>query len=87
MPMNFIISCEIFDLWGMDFMGPFPNSSGCKYIILAVDYVSKWIEAKSVRNDDARNVISFLKTNVFNRFGIHRSIISDRGTHFCNKVM
>ncbi len=87
MTMNFIISCKIFDLWGMDFMGPFPSSFGYKYIILAVDYISKWIEAKAVRNDDPRTVVSFLKTHVFNRFGVSRNIISDRGTHFCNRVM
>ncbi|KAI3670032.1 hypothetical protein L6452_41616 [Arctium lappa] len=68
-------------------MGPFPASCGHLYILLAVDYVSKWVEAKATRADDARTVVDFLKSNIFSRFGTPRAIISDRGTHFCNKVM
>ncbi|GKA17620.1 reverse transcriptase domain-containing protein [Tanacetum coccineum] len=46
MPQNAIQVCEIFDVWGIDFMGPFPSSRGNKYILVAVDYLSKWVEAK-----------------------------------------
>ncbi|KAL7602743.1 hypothetical protein Lser_V15G15410 [Lactuca serriola] len=87
MPQNPILVCEIFDVWGIDFMGPFPVSFGNAYILLAVDYVSKWVEAKPTRSDDAKTVIEFLKSNVFVRFGVPRALISDRGTHFCNKMM
>nr|KAJ0209149.1 hypothetical protein LSAT_V11C400210260 [Lactuca sativa] len=87
MPQNPILVCEIFDVWGIDFMGPFPVSFGNIYILLAVDYVSKWVEAKATRSDDAKTVIDFLKSNVFVRFGVPRVLISDRGTHFCNKTM
>ena len=45
MPQQPILICEIFDVWGIDFMGPFPSSFGHTYILLAVDYVSKWVEA------------------------------------------
>jgi len=84
--MNFIVSCEIFDVWGIDFMGPFNSSFGNRYILLAVDYVSKWIEAIATRNDDARTVTAFIRSNILNRFGVPRGIISDRGTHFCNRI-
>nr|KAJ0222679.1 hypothetical protein LSAT_V11C200054720 [Lactuca sativa] len=87
MPQNPILVCEKFDVWGVDFMGPFPVSFGNVYILLAVDYVSKWVEAKATRLDDAKTVIEFLKSNVFVRFGVPRALISDRGTHFCNKMM
>nr|KAJ0227044.1 hypothetical protein LSAT_V11C100041560 [Lactuca sativa] len=87
MPQNPIPVCEIFDVWGIDFMGPFPVSFGNVYILLAIDYVSKWVEAKATRSDDAKTVIEFLKSNVFVRFGVPRALISDRGTHFCNKMM
>nr|KAJ0215201.1 hypothetical protein LSAT_V11C300152730 [Lactuca sativa] len=87
MPQNPILVCEIFDVWGIDFMGPFPVSFGNVYILLVVDYVSKWVEAKAIRSDDAKTVIEFLKSNVFARFGVPRALISDRGTHFCNKMM
>ncbi|GJU96122.1 reverse transcriptase domain-containing protein [Tanacetum coccineum] len=83
MPQNAIQVCEIFDIWGIDFMGPFPSSKGNKYILVAVDYLSKWVKAKALPTNDARVVVKFLKS-LFARFGTPRAIISDRGTHFCN---
>ncbi|GJX64675.1 reverse transcriptase domain-containing protein [Tanacetum coccineum] len=68
---------------GIDFMGPFPSSRGNKYILVAVDYLSKWVEAKALPTNDARVVCKFLKS-LFARFGAPRAITSDRGTHFCN---
>ncbi|GJY18922.1 reverse transcriptase domain-containing protein [Tanacetum coccineum] len=83
MPQNTIQVCEIFDVWGIDFMGPFPSSRGNKYILVAVDYLSKWVEAKALPTNDARVVCKFLKS-LFVRFGTPGAIISDRGTYFCN---
>nr|GEU43189.1 reverse transcriptase domain-containing protein [Tanacetum cinerariifolium] len=82
-PQNAIQVCEIFDVWGIDFMGPFSSSRGNKYILVAVDYLSKWVEAKALPTNDARVVVKFLKS-LFSRFGTPRAIISDRSTHFCN---
>nr|GFB14997.1 reverse transcriptase domain-containing protein [Tanacetum cinerariifolium] len=62
MPQNSIQVCEIFDVWGIDFMGPFPSSKGNKYILVAVDYLSKWVEAKALPINDARVVVKFLKS-------------------------
>ncbi|GKA15832.1 reverse transcriptase domain-containing protein [Tanacetum coccineum] len=83
MPQNAIQVCEIFDVWGIDFMGPFLSSRGNKYILVAVDYLSKWVKAKALPTNDARVVVKILKS-LFARFGTPRAIISDRGTHFCN---
>ncbi|GJU02256.1 reverse transcriptase domain-containing protein [Tanacetum coccineum] len=83
MPQNAIQVCEIFEVWGINFMRPFPSSRGNKYIFVAVDYLSKWVEAKALPTNDARVVVKFLKS-FFARFGTPRAIISDRGTHFCN---
>ncbi|GKC11967.1 reverse transcriptase domain-containing protein, partial [Tanacetum coccineum] len=83
MSQNAIQLCEIFDVWGIDFMGPFLSSRGNKYILVAVDYLSKWVDEKSLPTNDARVVMKFLKS-LFARFGTPRAIISDRDTHFCN---
>nr|GEV63284.1 reverse transcriptase domain-containing protein [Tanacetum cinerariifolium] len=83
MPQNAIQVCEIFDVWGIDFMGPFPNPKGNKYILVVVDYLLKWVEAKALPTNDARVIVKFLKS-LFSRFGTPKAIISDRGTHFCN---
>nr|GEZ62056.1 reverse transcriptase domain-containing protein [Tanacetum cinerariifolium] len=83
MPQNAIQVCEIFDVWGIKFMGPFPSSRGNKYILVAVDYLSKWVEAKALPTNDAQVVIKFLKS-LFARFSTPHAIISDRGAYFCN---
>ncbi|GJU28201.1 reverse transcriptase domain-containing protein [Tanacetum coccineum] len=62
MPQNAIQVCEIFDLWGIDFMGPFPSSRGNKYILVAVDYLSKWVEAKALPTNDARLCLNMVVT-------------------------
>ncbi|GJT97940.1 reverse transcriptase domain-containing protein [Tanacetum coccineum] len=56
MPQNNIQVCDVFDVWGLDFMGPFPNSKGNKYILVAVDYVSIWVEVQALPTNDARVV-------------------------------
>nr|GEX87198.1 reverse transcriptase domain-containing protein [Tanacetum cinerariifolium] len=75
--------CENFDVLGIDFMGSFLSSRGNKYILMAVDYLSKWVEAKALPTNDARVVCKILKS-LFARFGTPRAIINDRGTHFYN---
>nr|GEW82689.1 reverse transcriptase domain-containing protein [Tanacetum cinerariifolium] len=62
MPQNVVQVCEILDVWGIDFMGPFPSSQGNMYILVAVDYLSKWVEAKALPTNDARVVVKFLKS-------------------------
>nr|GFA32705.1 reverse transcriptase domain-containing protein [Tanacetum cinerariifolium] len=83
MPHNSIQVCQIFDVWGIDFMGLFPSSRGNKYILVVVDYLSKWVKAKALPTNDARVVCKFLKS-LFSRFVYPRAIISDRETHFYN---
>ena len=78
--MNPILIVELFDVWGIDFMGPFPMSFGNSYILMGVDYVLKWVEAIPCKQNDHRVVLKF-----FSRFGVPKAIISDGGAHFCNK--
>ena len=85
MPLTPILIIEIFYCWGIDFMGPFPPSCGYLYILLSVDYVSKWVEAIPTRTNDYKVVLKFIKEHIFSHFGIPRAIISDGGLHFCNR--
>ncbi|CAN6697997.1 unnamed protein product [Malus baccata var. baccata] len=67
MPQVSILNVEIFYVWDIDFMGPFHSSHGFLYILLAVDYVSKWVEAKATRTNDSRVVADFIRTKLFAR--------------------
>ena len=86
-PLQPILEVELFDVWGMDFMGPFPSSLCNLYILLAVDYVSKWVEAIPTRTNDVKVVANFLRSHIFTRFRTPRALITDGGTHFCNKLI
>ena len=87
MPLTNITEIELFDCWGIDFVGSLPPSSNHEYILVAVEYVSKWVEVVASPKADAKTVIRFLKKNIFTRFGSPRVLISDGGTHFCNRQL
>ncbi|CAM8886619.1 unnamed protein product [Rhodiola kirilowii] len=84
-PQQRILSVEIFDVWGIDYMGPFSSSYGNQYILVAVDYVSKWVEAIASPTCDAKVVTRLFKKIIFPRFGVLRTVISDGGSHFNEK--
>ena len=85
MPLNPILVVDLFDVWGIDFMGPFSISFGYIHILVGVGYVSKWVEAVPCRIAYHKVVLKFLKENIFSRFGVPKALISDEGSHFCNK--
>jgi hypothetical protein len=82
MPLNYNLQIDLFDVWGIDFMGPFPNSNGYEHILVMVDYVSMWVEAIPYRRDSMEESISMIKSVIFPRYGVPRILISDGGTHF-----
>lgn len=86
MPLRNIQEVELFDVWGIDFMGPFPSSMGNKYILVVVDYVSKWIEVVASPTSDTRVVIKLFKNNIFPRFGVPRLVISNNGLYFISRI-
>ena len=87
MPQKGILEVELFDVWGVDFVGPLPSSKGYKHILVAVDYVSKWIEAIPTVSADSKSVRKLFKTVIFPRFGVPRVVISDGGAHFNNEQL
>ncbi|CAL8174286.1 unnamed protein product [Prunus armeniaca] len=85
MPQQSILVVELFDVWGIDFMGPFPMSHGNQYILVAIEYVSKWVEAIAAPTNQGSVVLKFLQGVIFPRFGTPRVILSDGGKHFVNR--
>ena len=85
MPLTKILDVKLFDVWGIDFISPFPSSFKNKYIMVTVDYISKLVEVVVLPSNDARVVVNFLKKNIFTRFYTPRVIISDGEKHFCNR--
>ncbi|XP_057734211.1 uncharacterized protein LOC130949543 [Arachis stenosperma] len=73
--------------WYQDFMGSFPTSYSNSYILMAVDYVSRWVKAIATATNDNKVVINFLRRNIFSRFGVPKALISNGGSHFCNKQL
>jgi hypothetical protein len=85
MPLRYNLQIDLFDVWGIDFMGPFKNSHGYEHILVMVDYVSKWVEAMPCRKASTEESIAMIKNMIFPRFGTPRILISDGGTHFTGK--
>ncbi|XP_016574187.1 uncharacterized protein LOC107871819 [Capsicum annuum] len=80
------LEVKLFNVWGIDFMDPFVSSFGMKYILITVDYVSKWVEAVALADNEGKRVVGFLKRNIFSCFRVPRTIISNGGSQFCNKM-
>ena len=70
MPLTNNLQIELFDVWGIDYMGPFPKSKGYEYILVVVDYVSKWVEAMPCRAANAKNSKKMFEETIFPRFGV-----------------
>jgi hypothetical protein len=80
-PLKYNLQIDLFNVCGIDFMGPFKNSHGYEHILVTVDYVSKWVEAIPCRKASTEESIAMIKSMIFPRFGTPRILISDGGTH------
>ena len=90
MQHNPVLPLEPFQKWGIDFVGPIKPAaklSGNKYILVATDYCTKWVEAIALRDNTARSVAKFLYNNIMTRFGCPVELVFDQGKHFLNKVI
>jgi hypothetical protein len=85
MPLTNNLQIELFDVWGIDYIKPFSKSKNYEYILVVVDYVSKWVEAMLGRAADSRSSKKMFKEIIFPRFGISKIVISDGGSHFIDK--
>jgi hypothetical protein len=85
MPLTTNLQIELFDVWGIDYMRPFPKSGKFEYILVVVDYVSKWVEALPCRTADHKSSIRMSEETIFSRFNTPRLVISDGGSHFIDK--
>jgi hypothetical protein len=85
MPLTTNLQIELFEVWGIDYMGPFPKSKNYEYILVAVDYVSKWVEAMPCRAADSKSSKKMFEEIIFPRFGVPIMVVSDGGSHFINK--
>jgi hypothetical protein len=86
MPLTSNLQIDIFDVWGIDFMGPFPNSEGCEYILVVVDYVSKWVEALPCQAAGAIYSKKMFHEVIFLRYEVPRIVIRDGGSHFIDRT-
>jgi len=86
MPLAYNLQVELFDVWGIDYMGPFVKSQSCMYILVAMDYVSKSVEAMPCRAADAKHARKMFHEIIFPRFGKPRMAISDGGSHFIDSA-
>jgi transposase InsO family protein len=86
MPLTSNLQIDIFNVWGIDFIGSFPNSKGCEYILVAIDYVSKWVEALPCRAADAMHSKKMFHEVIFPRYGVSRIVISDGESHFIDRT-
>ncbi|KAL0373856.1 UNVERIFIED_CONTAM: Gag-Pol polyprotein [Sesamum radiatum] len=87
-PMEPIRIACTFDQWGIDILGPFPQAvAQKKFIVVAVEYFSKWVKAEALAKITEREMINFIWKNIICRFGIPRVLISDNGTQFKGKAI
>jgi len=85
MPLTNNLQVELFDVWGVDYMGPFSPCQGYEYILVAVYYVSKWVEALPCRAADSKHAKKMFQEIIFPRFGTPRLVISDGDSHFIDR--
>ncbi|CAL2239171.1 unnamed protein product [Prunus armeniaca] len=86
-PLSPIVSPWPFAQWGLDLIGPMPEGKGqVKYAVVAVDYFTKWVEAKELATITAARIEDFVWTNICCRFGIPYAIVTDNGRQFDSEV-
>ncbi len=79
---------DIFERWGIDIVGPLPiTREGNRYIVIAMDYFTKWSEARVIKAANVKMVATFIYKEIICWFGSLRVLQNDRGIHFVNEVI
>jgi len=88
MPLQPQVTFEPFEKWGMDFVGPInPPSKQRSYIIVCIDYLTKWAETKAIKVAIEEKVDMFLRDNIFYKFGYTRELVTDQGSQFTSNLI
>ena len=88
MPLQPQVTFEPFDKWGMDFIGSInPPSKKKQYIIVCIDYLTKWAATKAIKVATEENVAEFLRENIFYKFGYSRELVTDQGSQFTSNMI
>ena len=87
LPLRLVVIAKRFHQWGIDFIGPLdpPSSVGHTYILTAIDYFTKWVEAIPTKKANSQVVCDFLMDHIFVRFGVPQKIVSDNATYFSSR--
>ena len=89
MPLRPQIAIEHFEKWALDFVGPISpiSNKDSKYILVCIDCITRWVEAKALCTATEKAVVEFLFEDIFTRFWVPREIFTDQGTKFTSKLV
>jgi hypothetical protein len=89
-PLKLVMTFEPFMKWGLDFMGPIKTVARYtknQYIIVIIDYTTKWVEAKTLHDNTTKNIVKFIYEKFIICFGCLTHLVNDQGIHFINKTI
>ena len=88
MPLQPQVLIEPFEKWALDFVKPIDlPSQGKRYILVCIDYVTKWDEGNALTRATEQSLVNFLFEDTFTKFGVPREIVTNQGAQFTSKLV